>query len=139
MFFLGPTRGVGTLVTRGSAETNIVRVESTGRVEPDGTFRLDQTIYRERTAPARRTWRMRPVSGTAYTASLTDAEGPVTATLDGNTLRIHYKMNRWGTRMHQTLTLLPGGTQVQNEAKVTWMGLPIAYLSERITRLSGPM
>lgn len=137
-FFDGRTRGTGTLVVRGKTP-EILRVESTGRAEPNGTFRLDQTIVREDESPRTRSWFMAATGDGSYRATLTDAHGPVTARTAGPRLLLRYKMNRWGLAMEQTLTLLPGDTLVQNEATARWLGLPVARLSERIVRLDGPM
>ncbi|MCA0269418.1 MAG: DUF3833 family protein [Bacteroidetes bacterium] len=136
-FFDGRTRSTGTLVVRGQTE-EIVRVESRGQAEPNGTFRLDQTIVQEDAAPRTRTWFMAATGG-GYRATLTDAHGRVTARTDGPRFRIRYAMNRWGLAMEQTLTLLPGDTLVHNAATVRWLGLPVARLAERIVRLDGPM
>lgn len=137
-FFDGRTRGTGTLAVRGQTP-EIVRVESRGQTEPNGTFRLDQTIVQEGAAPRTRTWFMAATGDGGYRATLTDAHGPVTARADGPRFRLRYAMNRWGLAMEQTLTLLPGDTLVQNEATVRWLGLKVARLSERIVRLDGPM
>jgi len=137
-FFQGRTRGTGTLAVRGKTPA-IVRVTGTGRTEPGGAFRLDQTIVHETGTPDRRSWTMHRDGATGYRATLTDAAGPVTGEVDGPVFRLRYKYSTWGLTMHQTLTLLPGDTVVQNEATVRFLGVPVARLSERIVRLDGPM
>lgn len=133
-FFAGETRGTGLLATRFDRRPDSVVVASTGRMDADGTFRLEQTIL-QNGRTRQRTWRMQRIGARRYTASLSDAAGPVTATLDGPVLQIRYRLTRWGAVMHQTLVLLPGDSVVDNRATVRFFGLPIARLAERIERV----
>lgn len=138
-FFAGRTRGAASLAIRGALAPEVLRVESTGRVEPNGTFRLDQTIQRENQPRTTRTWFMARTAGGGYGGTLTEARGPVALRVDGPRLYIRYRMAGFGQRMEQTLTLLPGDTVAHNVATVRFLGLPVARLSERIARLDGPM
>lgn len=138
-FFLGRTRGTGSLVVRGSDTPEVLRVESTGRVEPGGTFRLDQSIQRENQPRTTRTWHMARTAEGGYGGTLSEARGPVALRVDGPRLYIRYRMEGFGQRMEQTLTLLPGDSVAHNVATVRFLGLPVARLSERIVRLDGPM
>ncbi len=132
-FFAGRTRGTGTLETRGHAP-QAVRVEGEGSVEADGTFRLEQRITTGGDRAETRTWRLRRVDARAYTATLSDARGPVTAEVDGNRLHLRYEIRRPAVVMEQWLYLQPGATTVRNVATVTVLGVPWARLSESITR-----
>lgn len=132
-FFAGRTHGEGTLAVRGRAP-RAVRVEGEGRVEPDGTFRLDQRVATGDGPPETRTWRLRRVDGRTYAATLSDARGPVTAEADGNRLHLRYAVRRPAVVMEQWLYLEPDGRTVRNVATVTVLGVPWARLRESITR-----
>lgn len=131
-FFVGRSSGEGQLSIRGRG-TQPVSVESVGTRQPDGSVRLVQSIRRGADAPTERTWSLRPVTETEWTGTLTEATGPVTARVDGNELRIHYRTGPF-TAVDQRLRLQPGGDVALNRLTVTLLGLPIARLSERIER-----
>lgn len=133
-FFAGRSHGDPTLTIRTKAPQQM-RVESVGAGQPDGSFRLDQTItYPDGHAEAR-TWTMTRLGDGRYSATLTpDATGPVEVTAEGNRFYIRYPM-KGGLRMDQTLSLRPGGQVADNVATVTWRGLiPVARLAETISR-----
>ena len=133
VFFAGRTEGLGTLDIRGQTP-EVVRVQSLGTPEADGAFRLHQTIRRGDDAPSERTWMLRSTDGLHYTGSLTDAEGEVEATVEGNRLHIRYRMGSV-TTMTQDLTLQPGGQLALNLATVRVLGIPWARLNEQIRRV----
>ena len=132
-FFEGRTEGRGVLKVMLKARVPI-RVESRGRVEPDGSLLLVQEI-KEGEKPARtRSWRMREVSPGRFVGALTDAVGPAQAEARGNRLRITYRM-KGGLDVEQWLTLAPGGRSAHNSMKVGKFGLPVATLDETIRKL----
>lgn len=135
VFFNGLTRGTGTLRIRGRA-AQTVRVESLGTPQPDGSFRLDQTVWIGDAAPRLRSWQMRRAPSGDYTATLTDASGPVRVRVEGATLRLRYRLNAVAT-MHQRLVLKPDGQSALNQATVRVLGLPWARLAEDIVRAPG--
>ena len=132
-FFAGRTQGRGTLAIRGRG-SRVVRVESVGTAEPGGDFRIDQIIsFGPRTT--RRTWRMRRTGAQTYAATLTDAAGPVTGRVDGRRVTLRYRLQRRPTIMlEQRLYLQPDGRTVLNLTTARLYGLPIARLTEWITR-----
>ncbi len=132
-FFAGHTHGEGTLAFRGRAPQPL-RVDGHGITEPDGTFRLDQTLTLGTAAPETRTWRLRRVDATTYRATLSDASGPVAAESEGNRFHLRYTIHSPGVVMEQWLYLQPDGRTVRNIATVTVLGVPWARLSESITR-----
>ena len=132
-FFAGRTHGVGTLVVRGRGP-RALRVEGEGRVEADGTFRLDQRVTAADGSVEMRTWRLRRVDDRTYAATLSDARGPVTAEADGNRLHLRYEIRRPAVAMEQWLYLEPDRRTVRNVATVTVLGVPWARLTESITR-----
>lgn len=132
-FFAGHTHGEGTLAMRGRAPQS-VRVEGEGRTEPGGDFRLDQTLTIGDGAAETRTWRLRRVDGRHYTATLSDARGPVVAESDGNRFHLRYQVRRPDVVMEQWLYLQPDGRTVRNFATITVLGVPWVRLAETITR-----
>ena len=79
LFFAGATHGVGVLEQRGKAPRKL-RVEGMGRWDTDSTFRLDQKVVFDDGATENRTWHLRRRGAHAYTGTLSDASGNVTAT-----------------------------------------------------------
>src|SRR3712207_731111 len=90
-FFEGRTEGDARLKVIFKA-AKAVRVQSRGRVLPDGTLLLVQNIAEEGKKPRTREWRMREVSPGRFSGSLTDAAGPVTGEVSGNLFHVRYKM-----------------------------------------------
>ena len=131
-FFVGRSSGLGTVTIRASG-TDTVRVESVGTRQPDGSVRLEQTIQRGDGDPYGRVWTLRPVSPAEWTGELSEADGPVTATVDGNELRIRYKTSAT-TTVRQRLLLQPGGDVALNRLTVYVLGVPVARLAERIEK-----
>lgn len=134
LFFAGRTQGKGTIRVATSSRPRILSVEGSGRIEPDGGLVLDQTITLDGKVTQRR-FTLRRVSSDVWAGTLTDAAGPVRATVTGNRLSLAYRMKRAGMRMTQTLTLQPGGRVALNRARVTLLGIGVAQVDETITKL----
>jgi hypothetical protein len=133
-FFAGRTRGNGELEVRGRG-VRPFRVESTGRIESDGAFRLDQTVtYADGETETRR-WTLRRVDTNTYAGTLSDAAGEVTAETTGNVLHLRYLVRKPAVMMEQRLYLQPDGRSVLCFATVTAAGVPWARLAEQIVRL----
>ena len=135
VFFAGTTRSSGVLENRAGAPTQRLRVQGQGQTLPDGSFQLVQSVTLDRNAPKTRTWVMRRVDEHRYTATLTDASGPVEGEAYGDLFHLSYRMaSPLGARMEQWLYLQPGGRTVVNEATIRLLGVVVARLSERITQ-----
>jgi hypothetical protein len=133
-FFTGATTSSGVLENDAGAPTRRFHVEGAGRRLANGDFRLDQTVAFERKAPSTRTWIIRRLDEHRYTASLTDASGPVTAEASGNLFHLRYAMKSPPAgEMEQWMYLQPDGRTIVNEAKVRSFGIVVGHLSERIT------
>ncbi|MHB1303706.1 MAG: DUF3833 family protein [Acidiphilium sp.] len=138
IFFAGVTRSTGVLENRAGAPTRRFEVKSYGRMLPDGSFRLDQSVSFDHHPPKLRSWTMRRVGAHHYVATLTDASGPVKAEAYGNLFHLRYPMKSpFGGEMEQWLYLQPDGHTVVNEATIRVFGVVVAHLSERITH-EGP-
>ena len=132
-FFAGATHGQGTLDVRVGSDRQVT-VEGQGRAEPDGTFRLEQTVTYGDGSVEQRVWLLRRVDSTHFAGALSDASGDVTAEVRGNLFHLRYRIRHPAVYMEQWLYLQPGGRRVQNLAQVTVLGIPWARLSETITR-----
>ncbi|MEP7118065.1 MAG: DUF3833 family protein, partial [Acidobacteriota bacterium] len=82
----------------------------------------------------RRSFRMRRVDEHEYTGTLTGVSGAVWARVDGNSFHVRYTMRRPAVTMEQWIHLQPDGRTGLNRATVRVFGIPIAHLSETITR-----
>lgn len=134
LFFAGRTQGAGTVRLATSSRPRVLSVQGTGRILPDGSLVLDQAVTLDGKTSSR-SFTLRRVSDTVWSGTLTDAAGPVRATVAGDSLSLSYPMKRAGMRMTQTLTLQPGGRIVLNRARVTLLGIAVAGIEETITKL----
>ena len=136
-FFAGNTEGRGELTMRGLTPRPF-KVTSRGSNEPDGSFRLDQTVAYEDGEVVRRTWHMRALDARTYTGTLSDASGETHGTIEGNAFRLRYRIRQPAIYMEQWLYLQSDGRTVINLAEVTILGIPWARLEERTTRHARP-
>ena len=134
-FFAGTTTSTGLLETNSGAPTRQFHVEGKGQQLADGSFRLDQSVTLGQQAPKSRTWIIRRLGEHRYTATLTDASGPVTAEAYGNLFHLRYPLKSLPAgEMEQWMYLQPDGRTVMNEATVRALGVVVGHLSERITQ-----
>lgn len=131
--FDGHSSGRGEL-TLLFGHTRPFRVQSEGRRQADGSFRLDQVVTFEGEAPRARHWIIRPAGEGRFVFSLSDAAGPGTAVVEGARLTLRYPLARGGVRMQQVLEPAPDGRSIANTGTIRWLGIPIGRLSETITR-----
>jgi hypothetical protein len=138
-FFAGVTRGFGIVQSTRGVPSRQFTVVSEGKVLPDGRFQLDQTI--EQRTPgeanatvAKRTWIITRVDPKRYTATLSDAAGPVAGEIHGNLFHLKYRFANPFVTMEQWLYLQPDGRTVLNEGRISLPGIGIARISEIITR-----
>lgn len=131
-FFAGRTAGTAQLkVILG--RTRAVRVQGQGRIEPDGTLVLDQTVATAGKPESRRQWRIREDAPGHYTGTLTDATGPITGETQGDRLRLSYRA--WhGVAIEQWLTLAPDGRSARNRLTARKFGITVAVLDETIRK-----
>lgn len=67
-------------------------VQSRGSEQRDGTFRLEQRVTFEGKPSQDRVWIITTVSPNHYSATLSDAAGPVTGTTSGPHLSLQYRV-----------------------------------------------
>ncbi|MEO6076958.1 MAG: DUF3833 family protein [Dokdonella sp.] len=111
------------------------QVKSTGVAQGDGTFRLDQTITFRGEAPKKRFWILSRTSHNRYSATLSDAAGPVHAVTSGSHLSLDYRVTG-PLVMHQELELSADARTIDNDGVITLLGIPVGHLHETITRKS---
>lgn len=111
----------------------LFHVESHGYDQADGTFRLDQTVTFQGQPSQKRSWILKTIRQNHYTATLSDAAGPVTGLTNGSRLQLEYRV-KGPLIMHQTLELMPDGKTIDNVGKITLLGIPVGHLHETITR-----
>lgn len=131
-FFTGRTVGEATLKIAVKGTTP-VHVEGDGHVEPDGTLVLVQRVRQGDKPATTRTWHIRSAGQGRYTGTLTDATGPIAGDVTGNLLHLRFTA-KGGLDTEQWLYLQPGGQVALNRMVVRKFGVPIASLSETITR-----
>ncbi len=130
-FFTGPSTGKGRIEIL-FQRTKPLRVISSGRPDGRGGLVLDQRIG-EGNKVRRRRWVMNCTPDQRCDGNLTDASGPVSVRLDGNSAHIRYRMpNRLD--VEQWLVLRPDRTTIDNRLRVSKWGLTLATVDEVIRR-----
>ena len=132
-FFAGDTAGDGVLAVRFKASRRF-HVAGSGHSDSDGRFVLDQTVTYADGTVEHRSFRIQRMGDQVYTGSLTGASGPVSARTDGNAFHVRYTISRPAVTMDQWIYLQPDGRTALNRATVRVLGIPVAHLSETITR-----
>ena len=131
-YFTGTAEGRATL-HKIMGKPEAILVHSAGRSDGKGGVFLDQRIE-EPGKPARvRSWHLFPAGPGRFTGTLTDANGPVVASVAGPRLDIAYPM-KGGLKAEQVLTLRPDGKTLDNELTVTKFGLQLARVDEVIVK-----
>ena len=137
-FFAGATHSDGVLENRSGEPTDRVHVTGVGTMLEGGQFRLDQTVTFDVGKPEHRTWIMTRIDQHHYTASLTDASGPVRAEAYGNLFHVLYSMKSpVGGQFEEWMYLQPDGRTVMNESTIFVVGLVAAHFAEQIVH-DGP-
>jgi hypothetical protein len=130
--FSGDSEGHGSLrMFLGKSQP--FQVSSRGGEQGDGTFRLDQTVTFQGEAPRQRFWILSTTSEHHYSATLSDAAGPVKGVTNGPRLSLRYRV-KGPLFMHQELELSADGRTIDNVGTITFMGIPVGHLHETITR-----
>ena len=132
-FFTGESRGEATLRKLFSDPVRI-RVHSIGTRAANGTLTLRQRIWEGDKPPRDRVWNLRQSRSGQYVGTLSDAQGPVSGSLEHGTLHLRFKM-KGGLNAEQWLT--PGAEPglLDNAMVVRRFGLRLAVLEETIRKM----
>lgn len=130
--FAGESEGNGTLKLF-FGKPRRLHVSSHGTMQPNGTFRLEQSVTFEGEAPRDRVWIISEAGPNSFSATLSDAAGPVTGQTSGPRLSLRYRA-RGPFFMQQELELMPDGKTIDNVGVITLLGIPVGRLQETIVR-----
>ena len=131
-FFVGRTEGSGTVDVMLSGR-HAVRDRGAGRMVGD-TLVLEQIVEEEGKPARRRSWRLTRAGGNEITGTISDARGPVTGSVSGNTITLRYRMAE-GPSVVQTITLQPGGRSARNRMSFRRFGMNVATVETTIRRV----
>lgn len=131
-FFVGRTEGSGTVHVIMSGR-HAVRDRGRGRME-GGTLVLEQVVQEEGKPARRRNWRLTRSGGNRVSGTISDARGPVTGEVSGNTLTLRYRLAE-GPSVVQSITLQPGGRTARNRMTFRRFGLNVATVETVIRRV----
>ena len=129
--FAGRSEGRGKLWLM-LGKSRAFTVESLGTTQADGRLRLEQHVRFDGKVEQSRTWVMWQTSPGRYSATLTDAAGPVVGRTQRSRMTLHYPLNRWGLAMHQTMDLAKDRQSIDNVGTIRFLGIPIGKLRETI-------
>ncbi len=106
------------------------------QMEQDGTLTMVQTVKDEGKPAHERRWRVRKTGPGRYSATMSDALGPVAIDKVGNRYRFRFTM-KGKLAVEQWLTPLPGGASARNTVKVRKMGVTVATTEGVIRKVRG--
>jgi len=132
-FFVGRTEGAGSVRVIVSGR-HAVRDTSRGRIDRAGALVLDQVLYEEGKPARRRTWRLSRTGANRVTGTISDARGPVTGEIDGDTLHLRYRLAE-GPSVEQWITLQHGGRTATNRMTFRRFGLRVATVETVIRKV----
>ena len=134
-FFAGRTEsdGVAKVLFKKAYRTHSSGV---GRLEADGSLSLVQRVEDEGKPALERRWRVRGSGPGHWTASMSQAIGPVTIDRVGDRYLFRFTM-AGHLSVEQWLTPLPGAMSARTLTKVRKFGLPVATTEGTVRKLSG--
>jgi hypothetical protein len=132
-FFEGRTETVGTVkvMFRKPYHTRSIGV---GRIEPDGSLTLVQRVEDDGKAPHERRWRVRRTGANRFSASMSEAVGPVAIDKVGERYRFRFTM-KGNLNAEQMMTPLPGGRAARNLVKIRRMGIIVATTEGTVRKI----
>ena len=120
----------GRTVTEGTVKVMFHKPYKThstgnGRIEQDGSLTLVQHVVDEGKPAHDRRWHVRRTGPDEFTASMSQAIGPVTIDRVGDDYRFRFKM-KGNLRAEQILHPLPGGRSAKSSLRVRRLGVVVA-------------
>jgi hypothetical protein len=133
LFFQGRTETVGTVkvIFRKPYHTRSI---GQGRMEPDGSLFLVQRVQDDGKPATERWWRVRETGPDRFTATMSEAVGPVRIDKVGQRYRFRFKL-KGNMSGEQMLTPLPGGRTALTNLKVKSMGVTVATTDGMIRKI----
>jgi Protein of unknown function (DUF3833) len=132
-FFVGRIEGAGVVHVILSGR-HAVRDHSRGHMDRQGALVLEQIVEEEGKSARRRSWRLVRAGPNRFTGTISDASGPVTGEVEGDTLHLRYRSVE-GPSVEQWITFLPGGRSAHNRMTFRRFGLNVATLEGTMRRV----
>jgi hypothetical protein len=107
-----------------------------GRIEPDGSLTLVQRVEDDGQPPHERRWRVREAGPGRWTASMSEASGPVVIEQVGERYRFRFPM-KGHLSVEQWLTPLAGAKSARTVTKVRKFGMTVATTEGIVRKLPG--
>lgn len=104
-----------------------------GKID-DGVLNLVQRVHEEGKAPYDRRWRVRQVAPGRFTATMSEAIGPVVAEEIGGRYRFRFRM-KGNLAIEQWLTPLPGGKVARSKISIRKLGMTVGRSEGTIRKL----
>jgi hypothetical protein len=132
-FFNGHTEshGIARIVFRSPIK---FAVHSSGHIEAGDVLVLDQVIDKEGEPAEKREWRIRRSGGTRFVGSLSNATGPVTGSINGNTVRMKYRLRDNHLTATQEIQMQPDGRGAFNRIILSRFGINLVTIEETIRK-----
>jgi hypothetical protein len=133
LFFQGRTETVGTvkIIFHKAYRTRSI---GNGRIEPDGSLLLVQKVQDEGKPPTQRWWRVRETAPDRFTATMSEAVGPVVIQRVGERYRFRFRL-KGNLSAEQMLTPLDGGRSALSRLTVRKMGMTVATTDGIVRRI----
>ena len=133
-FFEGRTETQGTvkILMRKPYKSRGVGV---GTIEPDGSLTLVQQVHDEGKPMKQRRWKVRRAGPGRFTATMSEASGPVVIDKVGGQYRFRFKL-QGNLAAEQMMIPLPGGRAARNTMKVKRLGVVVATTEGTIRKVS---
>lgn len=123
-FFEGRTETAGTVKIM-FHKAYRTRSIGNGRIEPDGSLTLVQRVEDEGKVPHDRRWHVWQTAPDRFSASMSEAVGPVRIERVGDRYRFRFRL-KGDLNAEQMLTPLPGGRSALSNTIVKRWGLTVA-------------
>ena len=133
-FFEGRTESQGTvkIIMRKPYRSRSVGV---GKIESDGSLTLVQQVHDEGKPVQQRRWKVRRAGTGRYTATMSEASGPVVIDKVGGQYRFRFRM-KGNLAAEQMMIPLAGGRTARNTMKVKRLGIVVATSEGTIRKVS---
>ncbi len=133
-FFEGRTESQGTIkiIMRKPYRSRSVGV---GTIQPDGSLSLVQQVHEDGKPVQQRRWKVRRAGPGRYTATMSEAAGPVAIDKVGGQYRFRFKL-KGNLAAEQMMIPLPGGRSARNVMKVKRLGVVVATSEGTIRKVS---